>query len=88
MSCNKVGIPPKKLTRFYRFGHVLHSIDPVQLVDWTRIAHESGFYDQSHFNKEFVAFTGHSPTDYLRLYRRVYTENPEHTQIYRTLPTD
>jgi AraC-like DNA-binding protein len=83
-----VGIPPKGLTRFYRFAHVLRSIDPVQPVDWTRIAHESGFYDQSHFNKDFVAFTGQNPTDYLQLNRRVYTENPEHARIYRTLPTD
>jgi AraC-like DNA-binding protein len=83
-----VGIPPKKLTRFYRFGQVLRSIDPVQPVDWTRIAHEYGFYDQSHFNKDFVAFTGHSPTEYLQLLRQVYSENPEHTQVYRTLPTD
>lgn len=83
-----VGIPPKELTRFYRFTYVLHSIDPVQPVDWTRLAHESGFYDQSHFNKDFVAFTGQSPTDYLQLHRRVHAENPDHTQIYRTLPTD
>ena len=83
-----VGIPPKELSRFYRFGHVLRSIDPVQPVDWTWIAHECGFYDQSHFNKDFVAFTGQSPTDYLQLLRRVYSENPEHTRIHRTLPTD
>jgi AraC-like DNA-binding protein len=83
-----VGIPPKELTRFYRFSHVLRSIDPVRPVDWTRLAHETGFYDQSHFNKDFVAFTGQSPTDFLRLQRRVYTENPEHIQMYRTLPTD
>jgi AraC-like DNA-binding protein len=83
-----VGIPPKQLTRFYRFGQVLRSIDPVQPVEWTWIAHESGFYDQSHFNKDFVAFTGHSPTDYLQLLRDVYNDSPEHTQVYRTLPTD
>ena len=76
-----VGIPPKKLTRFYRFGHVLRSIDPVQPVDWTRIAHESGFYDQSHFNKDFVAFTGLNPSEYVQLRRRVEAENPDYPRV-------
>jgi AraC-like DNA-binding protein len=83
-----VGIPPKELTRFYRFAHVLREIDSTHLVDWTWVAHESGFYDQSHFNKDFMAFTGHSPTDYLRLRSRVHTENPEHAQICHNLPID
>jgi AraC-like DNA-binding protein len=83
-----VGIPPKELTRFYRFAHVLHAIDSTHTIDWTSIAHESGFYDQSHFNKDFMAFTGHSPTNYLRLHHRVHTENPEHGQMCRNLPID
>jgi AraC-like DNA-binding protein len=83
-----VGIPPKELARFYRFAHVLRSIDSTQPVDWTLIAHESGFYDQPHFNKDFVAFTGHSPTDYLRLRHRVYDENPEFAQNQFNLPID
>jgi AraC-like DNA-binding protein len=83
-----VGVPTKELTRFYRLAHVLDAIDSAHTIDWTWIAHQSGFYDQSHFNKEFVAFTGHSPTDYLRLRRRVHTENPEHAQVCRNLPID
>jgi len=75
-----VGVPPKELARFYRFGHVLCSIDPTQPVDWTRIAYQTYYYDQSHFNKDFAAFTGHSPTDYLRLRQRLRAENPEQAQ--------
>ena len=83
-----VGIPPKQLARLYRFGHIHRSIDPTQPVDWARIAHQSGYYDQSHFNKDFVAFLGHSPTDYLRLRREQHASDPEHNQILRPLPAD
>jgi AraC-like DNA-binding protein len=83
-----VGIPPKEVARFYRFAHVLRLIDSAQPVDLTRIAHQSRFYDQSHFNRDFVAFTGHSPSEYVQLRRRVEAENPEHARAYRNLPID
>jgi len=83
-----VGIPPKEVARFYRFAHVLHSLEATQHVDLTRIAHQTRFYDQSHFNKDFVAFTGHSPTEYIQLRRRVKAENPEHARVLSNLPID
>jgi len=83
-----VGIPPKEVARFYRFAHVLRLIDSADPVDLTRIAHQSRFYDQSHFNRDFVAFTGHSPTEYVQLRRRVEAESPEHARAYRNLPID
>ena len=83
-----VGIPPKEVARFYRFAHALHSMDWAQPGDLTRIAHRSHFYDQSHFNRDFVAFTGYSPSEYVQLRRRVETENPEHARILSNLPID
>jgi AraC-like DNA-binding protein len=83
-----VGVPPKEAARFYRFAHVLCLLDAAQPVDLTQIAHRAQFYDQSHFNREFSAFTGHSPTDYVQLRRRVQVENPEHARAYRNLPVD
>jgi AraC-like DNA-binding protein len=83
-----VGVTPKEVARFYRFAYVLRSIDSAPSVDLTQIAHQSRFYDQSHFNKDFVNFTGHSPTEYVRLRRRVEAENPEHACAYRNLPID
>jgi len=49
-----VGGTPKELARLTRFEWTLRSIDPTQPVDWTRVAHQSHYYDQSHFNKDFV----------------------------------
>ena len=81
-----VGALPKELARLHRFECVLRSIDLAQPVDWTRIAHQCGYYDQAHFIKDFAMFTGSSPTDYLRLRRQICAENPEHNQLYRNLP--
>lgn len=83
-----VGVPPKELARFYRFAHVVCSLDPIQPVDWTQIARQSRFYDLSHLNRDFLAFTGHNPTDYLRLRRRFDSENPEHALDVGPLPID
>jgi AraC-like DNA-binding protein len=65
-----VGGTPKELARLYRFRHILKSIDPTQPVDWMLVARQFRYYDQSHFNKDFKAFTGHNPTEYLRLRRQ------------------
>jgi AraC-like DNA-binding protein len=83
-----VGVPAKEVARFYRFAYALYLIDSAQSVDLTRIAHQSRFYDQSHLNKDFVAFTGHSPGEYVQLRRRVEAENPEHARAHRNLPID
>jgi AraC-like DNA-binding protein len=83
-----VGVSPKGVARFYRFAHILRLIDSAEPIDLTLIAHQSYFYDQSHLNKDFVAFTGHSPSEYVQLRRRVEAENPEHARAYRNLPID
>lgn len=83
-----VGVPPKRLARIYRFAQVVLSLDVAGPVDWSFMAHQAHYYDQSHFTKDFVAFTGHSPTDYLRLRRRFVAENPGHALDLGPLPTD
>jgi AraC-like DNA-binding protein len=81
-----VGGTPKELARLYRFQHVLHSIDPTQPVDWALVAQQTRYYDQSHFTNDFKAFTGHSPTDYLQLRRRVHAKNSEDATCLLQLP--
>lgn len=81
-----VGLAPKELARLYRLKHILCSIDPGQPVDWTLVAHQPGYYDQSHFNKDFLTLTGFTPSDYLSLSRRVYAENPDYRRISLNLP--
>lgn len=81
------GGTPKELARLYRFQHVLHSIDPAKPVDWTWVARRSRYYDQSHLSKDFEAFTGYNPTDYLRLRHQIHIEHPEQARYLHQLPT-
>jgi len=83
-----VGVAPKALARLHRLKHVLRLIDPTQPVNWALIAQQSGYYDQSHFNNDFIAFLGHSPTDYLRLRRQLHAVNPERDRLLHVLPID
>jgi AraC-like DNA-binding protein len=84
----QIGVPPKVLARIYRFARVVLEIDPRASVDWGETAHRAGFYDQPHFNNEFLAFTGRTPTEYLRLRRRFLAENPGHVLDLSPVPAD
>jgi AraC-like DNA-binding protein len=66
---NEVGLSPKRYCRVRRFNDVLRRIEPLADVDWTDVAHVCGYFDQAHFNHDFRAFAGLSPSEYLR--RRV-----------------
>ena len=81
-----VGCTPKELGRLYRFGDILASIDLTQPVDWTLVAYQFYFHDQSHFIRDFREFSGHTPSDYLRLLRQMHAEHPDRTQHLRLLP--
>ena len=83
-----VGIPPKELARLYRFAHIHRSLNATLNVDWAQIALQSGYYDQSHFNKDFIEFVGHNPTDHLRLLRQQHSDDPEHNHLLRPMPTN
>jgi AraC-like DNA-binding protein len=78
-----VGGTPKEVARLDRFKRILQSIEPTKPVDWSMIAHQHRYYDQSHFNKDFEAFSGHSPTEYLRLRR----QEPDPARHPSRLPT-
>jgi AraC-like DNA-binding protein len=81
-----VGCTPKELARLYRFAQVLEGIDPIQPVDWTLVAHQFCYHDQSHFIHDFKEFTGHTPTNYLRLRRQMHDQNPDRAKLTRLLP--
>jgi AraC-like DNA-binding protein len=59
-----VGMTPKKYARIVRFKHSYHRL--IASAGNKRLAdHLDGYYDQSHFNKEFRHFTGAAPSDLL-----------------------
>ena len=60
-----LGITPKQFQRVMRFQQVVQEIDSAETIDWISIAHDCGFYDQSHFIREFKHFSGFNPSSYL-----------------------
>lgn len=71
-----VGATPKELARIYRFRYAISTLDHSGPIDWGQVASHADYYDQAHFNKDFKAFTGHTPTDFLRLHRQVHIDQP------------
>jgi AraC-like DNA-binding protein len=63
----EVGLTPKTFSRVRRFQEVLHLVERSTSVDWTGLALACGYYDQAHFNRDFRAFSGITPTAYLGL---------------------
>jgi AraC-like DNA-binding protein len=62
----RVGIPPKTLCRIIRFQQVFKMLEQQRAgLKWSQIALSCGYYDQSHFIKEFKVFAGKEPTAYL-----------------------
>jgi AraC-like DNA-binding protein len=60
----KIGVSPKFFLRTIRFQQVLHYLSNYQINSLTSLSYEAGYYDQSHFIKEFKEFTGLIPSQY------------------------
>ncbi|MFD3001943.1 helix-turn-helix domain-containing protein [Pontibacter toksunensis] len=61
----QVGLTPKLYARIIRFRAIMNYLllnPEASLLD---VTYKFGFYDQSHFIKDFYDFTGHSPNQYL-----------------------
>lgn len=66
----QTGFTPKHLQRLRRFHMVINHIASCDTVEnWVAVAYQFGYYDQAHFIKEFVQFTGMSPAVFLRTKR-------------------
>jgi AraC-like DNA-binding protein len=70
---DQVGLTPKLFCRVQRFQRVLRHItgrarrsgEDRRDIDWTQIALGCGYFDQPHFNHDFRAFSGISPSTYV-----------------------
>jgi AraC-like DNA-binding protein len=71
-----VGGSPKEVARIYRFKYTFSKFARTQPMDWVEVAGQAHYYDQSHFNKDFRAFTGYTPTDFQRLHRQAHIDHP------------
>ncbi|MEM0939738.1 MAG: DUF6597 domain-containing transcriptional factor [Bacteroidota bacterium] len=58
-----VGVSPKFYSRIIRFSNIFHKIRSED-HSWVNLALRSGYFDQSHFIKNFKEFTGEEPSTY------------------------
>jgi AraC-like DNA-binding protein len=61
----QIGLPPKTCARLLRFQRVVGRLRQEGAVRWADIAHECGYYDQPHFNRDFRQFAGITPSEFL-----------------------
>ncbi len=78
------GYSPKFYARVVRFQRALSLMIQNPDSSLLDIAHQCGYYDQSHFNKEFADFTGDSPENYRTfLIAKAATPSPNLSNFYK-----
>jgi AraC-like DNA-binding protein len=63
----KVGSTPKQYASIIRLRNIIDTWSPSSSL--TAASYEAGYFDQSHFIKDFRTFTGESPKDFFRTAR-------------------
>ncbi|WP_442601976.1 AraC family transcriptional regulator [Paenibacillus sp. KN14-4R] len=61
-----VGVSPKWVIKLYRLQNAAESIDRSSRPDFLQLATELGYYDQSHFIKDFKSIVGQTPDAYTK----------------------
>jgi AraC-like DNA-binding protein len=60
-----VGSNPKEFSLIVRFQRALHTLEARPQTSLTALAHECGYFDQSHMIKDFKALSGYTPGEYI-----------------------
>lgn len=71
----KKGMPFNYYARLARLHDALNKIKLTPSVTSTSLAYDSGYFDQSHFIKDFVRFTGVTPTKFFSEEHLYITQN-------------
>lgn len=59
-----IGLSPKLYSRIVRFANIFQHVYATSKVNGSELGIASGYYDQSHFIRNFKAFTGEDPSRY------------------------
>ena len=58
----RLGMPAKMYARIARFHKAYKILESRPIISWPDLIHEVGYYDQTHFIKDFKEFAKHTPT--------------------------
>lgn len=72
-----VGLTPKRYCRVLRLQAVVNHLARGGRVEWARVAAASGYCDQSHLIRDFVAMTGLTPAQY----QPIHADSPNHVAL-------
>ena len=61
VSKERIGMPPKLFARLVRFSKAYRMRENFSNLSWTSIAYECGYFDQTHFIRDFKEFAGVAP---------------------------
>ena len=61
-----IGLTPKSFLKVLRFQKAIQDIEKKKCIQWSDIAYDCGYYDQTHFIEDFKKFSGFTPGQYLR----------------------
>lgn len=78
-----VGVSPKRFLRLQRFAEVIASTHARGDINWSAVAADCGFHDQSHLVHEFREFSGIAPGTWLS----TVGAYPRHVPIDTVLPS-
>jgi AraC-like DNA-binding protein len=63
-----LGKSPKQFIKLVRFHATIADITSDKRINLTEYAYRNGYFDQSHFIKEFKALSGYTPKDFVERY--------------------
>ena len=61
-----IGVSPKEFLKVIRFQKAIREIETQGGINWTALALDCGYYDQSHFIADFKVFSGFTPAQYIK----------------------
>lgn len=62
-----VGVTPKEFLKIIRFQKIIEEIESDKNINWSTVALDCGFFDQSHFISDFKKYSGFTPAEYLKI---------------------
>ena len=63
---DEIGLPPKAAARLLRFERARALAEAAKRPDWSRLALDAGYCDQSHLINDFRAVTGRTPETFFQ----------------------